>query len=639
MSNFTLFFPFITILPLLLLCSTISCMAQSNNSVCAPSSCGNITITYPFRLTTDPPHCGYRDPIFALQCRQNRTTLRLETRRYRVQTITYANFSLRLSDPGLDTQNYSSCPIYSSWDINDLYSSYMYSLGSTYSITFLNCLKPVNNNPLYVRNPFCGNTSGAASYSPSRVYSYVTVGRISVSDLEEVCTYDMTVGTAWRSGLMMDTGERNYTYSEIHDMMAYGFEMSWFRVYCSESCSERNGDCVLEDDKVRCRYSCYEIVSLPQDSFGCTLVYYGLYSIYGAMAIGGIMALKFALGIPFLIGLIVYKYKTRHSSMQESETIEEISHHHVNFMPINYTYGEIKKMTNNFKSKLGSNVFKGNLQTGPSVAVKTLINSSASDKEFISHVSKLSRTSHHPNILKLIGFCIKGTERVLVHEFMHNGSLEKHVFSQERMNPTLRCEDMFKIALGIARGVDFLHGFEILDLGIESRNVLLDEEFKPKVSDCGLRKFYSSRNYNKMGFIAPEIFYENIGEISSKADVYSFGMVVLEMLARIEYGENIGQIYFPFWIYKHLRQGKELEIMDANEEEKMMVKKMILVGLWCIQIRPVDRPLMSEVVSMLEGGIEMLEMPPMPFQRAMDDDDDDDDEMMGNVSRICSQNY
>lgn len=322
--------------------------------------------------------------------------------------------------------------------------------------------------------------------------------------------------------------------------------------------------------------------------------------------------------------------------MNESETIEELLRHQVHLMPINYTYGEIKKMTGNFKAKLGGGphgtVFRGNLRSGPSVAVKMLISSSASDKEFITYVSTISRISD-PNVVKLMGFCIKGTKRALVYEFVQCGSLDKHIFLQEGMRPSLSYGEMFKISLGIARGIECLHGIQIFHLGIKPQNIQLDEDFNPKISDSGLAKLYSSHDHRiealkaakgKMGFIPPELFYKNFGEISGKADVYSFGMLVLEMAARLQsmnpYANKPGQVYFPSWIYDQLSEGKDLEIGDAEEEEKKMVKKMIVVALWCIQIRPGDRPLMNEVVAMLEGEIELLHMPPMPFQRAMDDD-------------------
>ncbi|KAL2249059.1 UNVERIFIED_CONTAM: Rust resistance kinase Lr10 [Sesamum indicum] len=625
MSTTGLWFSVLTTL-ILLLCCTKNCRAQ-NNSACIPSSCGDIQIRYPFRLPDDPTNCGHQDPVFVLECQQNRTLLRLSSRRYHVQAITYNNFSIRASDPGLDSKNYSSCPVYSSIDY-DIYLGYM-SPGYTNTtfLTFLNCLGPVNN-PLYVESPFCGNKS--AFSNTSRVHSYVTARSISASDLEDTCTFDMPAMTSLPASSSTDG---NVSYSQIHDMLAYGVEFSWYRAMCT-SCEESKRTCFLEDNRIQCRRVCYESTPLSERDFGCKLEYYAPYLLLVAVVIGGLIGLRFVFGIPFIVGFLVYKCKTRRSSLNKSETIKEILKQQIHPVPINYSYSEIKKMTRNFKTKIGQGahgtVYKGNLRSGPPAAVKMLESSSASDKEFITYISKISKTSHE-NVVRLIGFCIEGKKRALVHEFMQHGSPEKHIFLQ-KTSPSLSYKHMFKISLGTARGIEALHDNNILHLRIKPENVLLDQDHNPKISDSGLQNLYTSNDHEavslktgkyKTGFLPPEMFYKNIGEVSYKADVYSYGMLVLEMVARIQalnpYAEKSGKMYFPWWIYKQLNEGKELEIREADEEERKMVKKMITVGLWCIQIRAGDRPLMSEVVAMLEGGVELLKMPPMPFQGAMDD--------------------
>lgn len=246
---------------ILLLCCAEICSAR-NNSLCIPSSCGNINISYPFRLQGDPPNCGHPAPVFALECRKNQTILHSDPRRYHVQEISYTNYSIRISDPGLDTNNYSSCPIYS-YLLNEPYSNYMYSKYETnFEVTFLNCLSPVTN-PLYVENPFCGNTSTFSN--SSRVYSYVTVRRISVSDLEETCTFDSMVeaSSPW------PLGDDNYLYSQIHDMIAYGFQLSWF----SAMCTECEGRCSLKGDKIVCTHYCDEHTPLSEQDFVCKYTY------------------------------------------------------------------------------------------------------------------------------------------------------------------------------------------------------------------------------------------------------------------------------------------------------------------------------------------------------------------------------
>ncbi|KAL8519472.1 hypothetical protein ACS0TY_010415 [Phlomoides rotata] len=269
---------------------------------------------------------------------------------------------------------------------------------ANFDITFLNCLSPVTN-PLYVQNPFCGNTS--AFSNSSRVYSYVTVGRIVASDLVESCTYDSMV----EASAPWPLGDHNYSYSQIHDMLAYGFQLTWFQAMCTE-CEERKRSCSLEGDKIVCSHSCDEHTPLSEQDFICTLEYYGPYLFYAALAIGAIIALRFIVGIPCILGLLM------------------------------------------------------------------------------------------------------------------------------------------------------------------------------KISDSGLSRLYSSDHKSegvvKMGFIPPELWYKNVGEISCKADVYSYGMVVLEMGANLEslnpYADKAaGGIYFPLWIYKQLSEGMELEMGDA--EEKEMVKK------------------------------------------------------------------
>uniref|UniRef100_A0A2N9F4V5 Protein kinase domain-containing protein n=1 Tax=Fagus sylvatica TaxID=28930 RepID=A0A2N9F4V5_FAGSY len=119
------------------------------------------------------------------------------------------------------------------------------------------------------------------------------------------------------------------------------------------------------------------------------------------------------------------------------------------------------------------------------------------------------------------------------------------------------------------------------------------------------------------GYIAPELFYKNIGGISYKADVYSFGMLLMEMVGRRKNVntsvEQSSQIYFPSWIYDKLDQGEDLEVLNAIEGEKKTLKKMIIVAFWCIQMKPINRPSMRNVLEMLEGSIELLQMPPKPF--------------------------
>ena len=165
---------------------------------------------------------------------------------------------------------------------------------------------------------------------------------------------------------------------------------------------------------------------------------------------------------------------------------------------------------------------------------------------------------------------------------------------------------------------------QILHFDIKPHNILLDEDFTPKVSDFGLAKLYSidesivslTAARGTLGYIAPELFYKNIGGVSHKADVYSFGMLLMEIVGKRRHvsvhEENLSEIYFPSWIYDKIKQGEAIEIGDAKEEDMKYILKMVMVALWCVQMKPMDRPSMSKALEMLEGDVELLQMPPKP---------------------------
>lgn len=299
-------------------------------------------------------------------------------------------------------------------------------------------------------------------------------------------------------------------------------------------------------------------------------------------------------------------------------------------MPVRYSYSDIRKMARGFKDKLGEggfgSVYKAKLRSGRLVAIKMLGKSKANGQDFINEVATIGRI-HHVNVVQLIGFCVEGSKRALVYDFMPNGSLDKHIFSQQGVI-SLSCEKMSEISLGVARGIEYLHrgcDMQILHFDIKPHNILLDENFLPKVSDFGLARLCPLDNSivsltaarGTPGYIAPEFFYKNIGGVSYKADVYSFGMLLMEMAGKRKNLnvniEHLSQIYFPTWVFDQLSGGNDLTIGDATEEEKKIIKKMIIVALWCIQMKPSDRPSMNKVVEMLEGEIESLQMPPKPF--------------------------
>ncbi|KAK2633132.1 hypothetical protein EUGRSUZ_L00530 [Eucalyptus grandis] len=287
------------------------------------------------------------------------------------------------------------------------------------------------------------------------------------------------------------------------------------------------------------------------------------------------------------------------------KNIEEFLQAHNNFLPIRYSYSNIKKITKNLKHKLGEggygSVYKGTLRSGNEVAIKILKQSKANGQDFISEVATIGRI-HHVNVVQLIGYCFEGSKQALVK--------------------------IYEIALGVARGIEYLHrgcDMQILHFDIKPHNILLDENFTPKVSDFGLARLYPTDHSivsltvarGTLGYMAPELFYKNIGGVSYKADVYSFGRLLMEMAGRRKninaHAEHSSQIYFPLWVYHQVNEGESVEMEEVAEEERKVIKKMIIVALWCIQLNPDHRPPMNKVLKMIEGDIDELQMPPKPL--------------------------
>ncbi|KAM0919692.1 hypothetical protein ACQ4PT_008030 [Festuca glaucescens] len=302
--------------------------------------------------------------------------------------------------------------------------------------------------------------------------------------------------------------------------------------------------------------------------------------------------------------------------------------------PKRYTFPEVKKIARRFKNKLGQggfgSVYKGELPNGVPVAVKMLEKSTGEGEEFINEVATIGLI-HHTNIVCLLGFCSEGTRRALIYEFMPNESLEKYIFSQVSTISRLLLapNKMLDIALGIARGMEYLHqgcNQRILHFDIKPHNILLDYNFNPKISDFGLAKLCArdqsiitlTAARGTMGYIAPELYSRNFGGVSYKSDVYSFGMLVLEMVSRRRNSspsvENQHEVYLPEWIYEKVIAGQELELrLEMTAEEKENMRQLAIVALWCIQWNPKNRPSMTKVVNMLTGRLQNLQVPPKPL--------------------------
>ncbi|KAM0822109.1 hypothetical protein ACQ4PT_071721 [Festuca glaucescens] len=295
--------------------------------------------------------------------------------------------------------------------------------------------------------------------------------------------------------------------------------------------------------------------------------------------------------------------------------------------PKRYMYSEVMKITSSRSDQLGKGgygvVFKGRLHDGCLVAVKFLHDCKGNGNEFVNEVISIGRTSH-VNIVNLFGFCLEGSKRALIYEYMPNGSLDKYIYS-ENPKEILGWERLYAIATGIARGLEYLHhscNTRIVHFDIKPQNILLDKDFIPKIADFGLAKLSHPKESKvsmtgargTIGFIAPEVHSQTFGVVSTKSDVYSYGMMLLEMVGGRRNVkstvEKSSERYFPDWIYDHLAQNDGLQACEVTGEIEEVARKMVLIGLWCIQVLPVYRPTITKVLEMFERILDDLDMPP-----------------------------
>lgn len=318
------------------------------------------------------------------------------------------------------------------------------------------------------------------------------------------------------------------------------------------------------------------------------------------------------------VGFRYYRRRKRmpqspHGSSEEDNFLENLSG-----MPVRFSYRDLQTATNNFSVKLGQggfgSVYDGVLPDGTRLAVKKLEGIGQGKKEFRAEVSIIG-SIHHLHLVRIRGFCAEGTHRLLAYEYMANGSLDKWIFRRNQGDFMLDWDTRFNIALGTAKGLAYLHedcDAKIVHCDIKPENVLLDDKFLAKVSDFGLAKLMTREQSHVFttlrgtrGYLAPE-WITNYA-ISEKSDVYSYGMVLLEIIGgRKNYDptETSEKSHFPAYAFKMLEEGKLREIFDSKvqiDENDERVATAIKVALWCVQEDMHLRPPMTKVVQMLEG--------------------------------------
>ncbi|KAH0703018.1 hypothetical protein KY290_018341 [Solanum tuberosum] len=575
---------------------------------CLPTTCGDFgpVIRFPFRLQNhQPSHCGY--PGFELSCTsKNVTQFNLQfpiqatinkvdisiSANVSVQEINYKSQTITLSD-----LNASCLPRHIA-NINSSASIFTFNPNAYGGFTLFNC----SSKQTYSSSSIRINCLSSPQYDVLAFRSYN-----SISEYPSSCTTMYNISDVPDEVLF---GKQEYSYTRIY--------LRWSVPFCG-NCEEHGKYCKLKYNSSSSETECVDIPEEPSKGLSKKVTV--------AIVLGSLFAFV-------LVSLAVYKIVKLKMKKEDQKRIERFLEDYKALRPTRYSYADIKKITEQFKYKLGQGgygkVYKGKLSNEILVAVKVLNNFKGEGEDFINEVGSIGRI-HHVNVVRLVGYCADGYRRALVYEYLSNDTLQKIISSGNgRGSSSLGWEKMLQISVGIAKGLEYLHqgcNQRIVHFDIKPHNILLDQDFNPKVADFGLAKLCAKEQSavsmtaarGTIGYIAPEVFSRNYGDVSYRADIYSFGMLLLDMIGgRNKFDDaakaenSSSQIYYPEWMYKQLEKGEEIAIQIENEDENSIIKKLAIVGLWCIQWFPADRPSMKVVIQMLVGeGIPI--MPPNPF--------------------------
>ncbi|KAM5577612.1 G-type lectin S-receptor-like serine/threonine-protein kinase LECRK3 [Rosa sericea] len=351
-----------------------------------------------------------------------------------------------------------------------------------------------------------------------------------------------------------------------------------------------------------------------------------------AITLGSIAFLCFVLAIS---SFTIYKHRVhRYEKLLKHSTLALADQEY--FTLQSFSYAELERATDGFKEEIGRGtfgaVYKGTLSGASSnktVAVKRLEKVvDEGVREFIAEITTIGRT-HHRNLIQLLGFCIEGSRKLLVYEYMSNGSLADLIFKTKSVHSSWK--ERVRLVFDVAKGVLYLHdecSVHIIHSNLKPQNVLLDHTWTAKISDFGLARLVPNETkinstggggagtveQVRRGYLAPE--WEKNALISVKADIYSFGIVLLEIVCcRRNIEVNVStpdEIILSSWVSKCFAAGELDKLVEDDENVDLKtLERMVKVGLWCVQHDPALRPLMKNVILMLEGTMD-IPVPPCP---------------------------